>query len=213
MIELDAAEPPPLLRCRGLDFAYADQELFAALDLELHPGQAVVLIGSNGSGKSTLLRLLAGLLEPDGGEVERAIDIDDEPKPVAWLGHTLGLKTNLSIAENLHYAQGLHGRHRRLSQANALASVGLDGYAHIPVAELSAGQRKRVALARLLLIPTPIWLLDEPYANLDPDGCVLVDRLIDHHLREGGGVVLSVHREEQAAFHGRRQTLTLSEST
>ena len=206
----DDTDLPPLLRCRGVDFSFADQTLFEHLDLELRPGHALLLVGSNGSGKSTLLRLLAGLLPPDEGTVERAIDGDTEPLPVAWLGHTLGLKLSLTVAENLHCAEGLHGRRPRRAQAQALASVGLEGYAHVPVAELSAGQRKRVALARLLLIPAPIWLLDEPYANLDPDGCLLVDRLIDQHLREGSGAVLSVHHADQAGFLGPHRALILS---
>lgn len=203
---------PPLIACRGLGFAYADQTLFQGLDLAVPPGTGLVLVGNNGSGKSTLLRLLAGLLLPDQGEVERAQEADGEPVALAWMGHALGLKSALSVGETLHFAQGVHGRGRRLTQDQALAGVGLDGYGHIAIGELSAGQRKRVALARLLLIPAPLWLLDEPYANLDADGCELVDRLIDHHLRGGGAVVLSVHRDEQARFLGTRSRLALLEA-
>lgn len=206
------AEPralPPLLRARGLAFAYADQPLFDALDLDVLPGRALVLVGANGSGKSTLLRLLAGLAAPDGGRIDRASEVDGEVTAAAWLGHALGLKNALSVAENIRTALGLHGGSGRVTIAQGLASVGLDGYEAVPLRELSAGQRKRVALARLLLIPAPIWLLDEPYANLDPDGTRLVDRLIDRHLRAGGGAVLSVHREDQVGIDGPRAVLSL----
>ncbi len=209
MAELNS-ELPPLLATRGLGFGYADQALFRDIDLCLRPATALVLCGSNGSGKSTLLRLFAGLLLPEEGQIERAIEHDSgEPVALAWLGHHIGLKTGLSVVENLHWGSGLHPRSRRMTPASALASVGLEGFEHVPTRELSAGQRKRVALARLLLSPAPLWLLDEPYANLDPQGAQLVDRLIGHHLRNGGSVVLSVHRPDQAGFEGPRQLLDL----
>lgn len=202
---------PPLVRVRGLGFAYADQRLFDALDLELVPGNALVLVGANGSGKSTLLRLLAGLLAPDEGTIERAAESGGDSVATAWLGHLLGLKLDLGVIENLGFSLALQGHGGRITIAQALASVGLAGYEPVRVRELSAGQRKRVALARLLLTPAPVWLLDEPYANLDPDGCRLVDRLIDRHLRAGGAVMLSAHREDQAGFDGPRQRLVLVE--
>lgn len=209
MAELNT-DLPPLLSTRGLRFAYADQVLFNDLDLSLRPGVALVLSGSNGSGKSTLLRLLGGLLLPDEGRVNRALEAStDEPVALAWLGHTLGMKAGLSVIENLAWTGGLHERSRRMSPSHALASVGLEGFEHVPTRELSAGQRKRVTLARLLLSPAPLWLLDEPYANLDPEGWRLVDRLVDHHLRGGGSVVLSVHRPDQAGFEGPRQVFDL----
>ncbi|MFB9066743.1 heme ABC exporter, ATP-binding protein CcmA [Pseudofulvimonas gallinarii] len=204
------SELPPLLVTRGLAFGYDEHGMFRDLDLCLRPGTGLVLCGSNGSGKSTLLRLLAGLLLPDSGSIERAIEhTTGEPVALAWHGHHLGLKTGLSVIENLRWSGGMHERRRRMTPASALETVGLDGFEHVPTRELSAGQRKRVALARLLLSPAPLWLLDEPYANLDPRGAQLVDRLIGHHLRNGGSVVLSVHRPDQAAFEGPRQLLDL----
>ena len=209
MAELNS-ELPPLLTTRGLCFGYADPAMFRDLDLSLRPGTALVLCGSNGSGKSTLLRLFARLLLPDDGQVEHATEAaTGDPVALAWLGHSIGLKTGLSVIENLRWSCGLHQRSRRMRPADALATVGLEGFEHVPTRELSAGQRKRVALARLLLSPAPLWLLDEPYANLDPSGGQLVDRLIDHHLRSGGAAVLSVHRPDQAAFEGPRQLFDL----
>jgi heme exporter protein A len=201
---------PPLLRCRGLCFGYSGEALLADIDLDLLPGQALLLVGANGSGKSTLLRLLAGLIAPDAGTVERASEATGQTVAVAWLGHLLGLKAGLTVAENLRFAIGLDGHAGRVAPAQALASVGLDGFGPVPVRELSAGQRKRVALARLLLLPAPLWLLDEPYANLDPDGCRLVDRLLDRHLRIGGSAVLCLHRADQAGLEGPRAQLTLA---
>src|SRR5690606_8146235 len=151
---------PPLLSARGLTFAYADQPLFDALDIDVRPGRALVLVGANGSGKSTLLRLLAGLVAADEGGIERAIDMDGDVVAVAWLGHALGLKSALGVAENLRVAIGIQGDAGRMSIPQSLASVGLEGYGPVPVRELSAGQRKRVALARLLLVEAPVWLLD-----------------------------------------------------
>lgn len=209
---MNSATLPPLLQTRSLSFSYAGQPLFERFDADVLPGEAVVLVGDNGSGKTTLLRLLAGLLSPDDGQIIRASEDDGDSIAVAWLGHSLGLKTTLSVAENLAFAIGLNGHDKRLTLSQALASVGLEGFEPVPVRELSAGQRKRVALARLLLSPAAVWLLDEPYANLDIDGCRLVDRLIDRHLRIGGGAVLSVHRIEQAAFDGARRILALSEA-
>jgi heme exporter protein A len=205
-----AGDLPPLLRCRDLHFGYAGEALIEGIDLDLLPGRALLLLGANGSGKSTLLRLLAGLIVPDQGTVERASEADGAAIAVAWLGHVLGLKTGLTVAENLHFAIGLHGHGGRIGPPQALASVGLAGFEPVPVRELSAGQRKRVALARLLLLPAPLWLLDEPYANLDPEGCRLVDRLVDRHLRVGGSAVLSLHRADQAGFEAAAGQLTLA---
>jgi heme exporter protein A len=210
-VNTPSAGLPPLLSARALTFAYADRSLFAALDLDVLPGRALVLVGANGSGKSTLLRLLAGLVAPDDGRIVRATESDGDVAALAWLGHALGLKNALSVSENLRVALGLHGDSGRVTIAQGLASVGLDGYDAVPLRELSAGQRKRVALARLLLVPAPIWLLDEPYANLDPEGARLVDRLVDRHLRSGGAAVLSVHHAGQVGIDGPRELLSLDE--
>jgi heme exporter protein A len=202
---------PPLLSARALSFAYADRSLFTELDLDVLPGRALLLVGANGSGKSTLLRLLAGLVAPDDGCIVRATEADGDVAALAWLGHALGLKNALSVSENLRVALGLHGDSGRVTIAQGLASAGLDGYDAVPLRELSAGQRKRVALARLLLVPAPIWLLDEPYANLDPEGARLVDRLVDRHLRSGGAAVLSVHHAGQVGIDGPCELLSLDE--
>ena len=205
------ATPSPLLSLRRIGFSYGDWTLFTDLSLTLVAGHALVLCGSNGSGKSTLLRLMAGLIQPDQGEVERAVQTDGERVVVSWLGHALGLKDSFTVAESLCFSTRLNGVRNGMALEHALTEAGLSGFAPVPVRELSAGQRKRVALARLLVAPAPIWLLDEPHANLDPDGHAIVDRLIDSQLRRGGTVALSVHHPDLAAFAGDRDLLQVDQ--
>jgi heme exporter protein A len=112
---------------------------------------------------------------------------------IVFLGHQLGLKAELTPRENLSLAQALYGRREGLSIEGALRDVGLAGYDDEPVRRLSAGQKKRAALARLLILPARVWLLDEPYANLDRDGIALVNRLIDTHARRGGAALVTSH--------------------
>jgi heme exporter protein A len=119
---------------------------------------------------------------------------------VAFLGHQLGLKTELTVRENLRVAIGLHGRRDGAEIESALHHVGLAGYADEPVRRLSAGQKKRAALARLLLIPATLWLLDEPYANLDRTGIELVNRLLAEHIASGGAALVTSHGA--VSFHG-----------
>ena len=191
------SEPaPPLLQARALAYARNEEPIFGALDFALHPGEIVLIEGDNGSGKTTLLKLLSGLLEPTHGEVllhGTPLTTAKLSHQVALLGHLLGLKLELSALENLRFAVGLGGLRSGITPQLALASVGLDGYEDQPLRTLSAGQRKRVALARLLLVPVALWLLDEPYANLDREGIELVNRLLDNHARRGGAALITSH--------------------
>ncbi len=187
---------PPLLAVRGLRYARNETPVFGPLDCSVDAGEALLVQGDNGAGKTTLLRVLAGLLHADGGEV----DIDGHParpalraRAIAYLGHLPALKADLSTLENLHFLCGLHGRRRGQMPGNALGIVGLAGYEDTLARQLSAGQKKRLALARLWLAPAPLWLLDEPYANLDLDGINLVNRMVQAHLRDGGGALLTTH--------------------
>lgn len=190
-------QPPiPLLEARGLAFARNDEAVFGPLDFRLHGGEVVLIEGDNGSGKTTLLKVLSGLLEAGAGE----IDLNGEPlttarlsQQVALLGHLPGLKGDLTPLENLRFAIGVFGLRVGITLHLALVSVGLEGYEDVPTRQLSAGQKKRVALARLLLVPAALWLLDEPYANLDRDGIVLVNRLLDAHARRGGAALVTSH--------------------
>lgn len=186
---------PPLLAARGLSFARNEQPVFGPLDFVVDAGEALLVQGDNGAGKTTLLRVLAGLLRADAGE----IDIDghmrshDRSHAIAYLGHLPALKADLTALENLRFLCGLHGRRPRQTLAGALDTVGLGGYEDALARQLSAGQKKRLSLARLWLSPAPLWLLDEPYANLDLDGIHLVNRMISAHLRDGGAALVTTH--------------------
>jgi heme exporter protein A len=189
-------ESPPLLQARGLTFARNEEAIFGPLDFSLHPGEVVLIEGDNGSGKTTLLKVLCGLLEPTAGEVllhDAPLTLARLSHQVALLGHMLGLKMELSTLQNLRFAVGMGGIRSGITPQLALASVGLEGYEDQPLRTLSAGQKKRVALARLLLVPAALWLLDEPYANLDRSGIELVNRLLDHHARRGGAALITSH--------------------
>jgi heme exporter protein A len=150
--------------------------------------------GGNGRGKTTLLRVLAGLLPASDGEVHfegRPVDRDHLARGCAFQGHGHGHKGELSGLENLEFAAALQGGAGE--PAAALAQVGLSGYEDTLARRMSAGQNKRLALARLLLSPARLWLLDEPYANLDLDGIALVNRLIAAHVAAQGSVLLTTH--------------------
>lgn len=191
------ASRPPWIEARGLAFARGSEPIFGPLDLSVQPGMALLIEGGNGSGKTTLLRVLAGLIEPTGGELawsgERRDPWRPAPGELSLHAHQLGLKPDLSPAENLDFARALGGAPTGLSISAALVAVGLEGYEDLPIRRLSAGQRKRAALAVLLIARSSVWLLDEPYANLDREGHALVERLVADQLVAGGAVVMTSH--------------------
>ena len=192
----DPIDAPPLLEARGLTFLRNEEPIFGPLDFALRPGEVVLMEGDNGAGKTTLLKVLSGLLEPGAGEVRlrgEPLTLARLSHQVALLGHLLGLKLELSALENLRFAIGLGGLRAGITPHQALKSVGLEGYEDVAVRQLSAGQKKRVALARLLLVPAALWLLDEPYANLDREGIELVNRLLELHARRGGAALITSH--------------------
>ena len=186
--------PAALLQCRGLAFARDDEPVFGPLDFALHAGEALQVHGGNGRGKTTLLRVLAGLLPAGAGEVRfegRVVDRDHFARGCAFLGHLHGHKAELAALENLRFASALQGGSG--DPARALAEVGLAGHEDTLARRLSAGQNKRLALARLKLSPAQLWLLDEPYANLDLDGIELVNRMLAAQLARGGAALLTTH--------------------
>jgi heme exporter protein A len=185
---------PPLLVCRGLEYARNDERIFGPLDFTVTAGSALQVLGGNGAGKTTLLRVLAGLLAATAGEVRadgRDVDRNHLLRGCAFLGHLPGHKAELTALENLQFAASMLASTR--DPVETLAAVGLAGYEDSLARRLSAGQNKRLALARLRMSPAKLWLLDEPYANLDLDGIALVNRLIEAHVRDGGGVLLTTH--------------------
>ncbi len=186
----------PLLEARSVTFFRRDEAVFAPLDFAVHCGELALVEGDNGSGKTTLLRILAGLLHVGAGELRwrgEPLKRDKCAGKILLLGHQLGLKADLSPYENLRVATGLHGQRAGTSIGSALVEVGLGGYETEPVRRLSAGQKKRAALARLLLVPATLWLLDEPYANLDRAGIALVNHVLARHVDSGGAALVSSH--------------------
>jgi heme exporter protein A len=188
--------PPPLLAARGLRFTRNDEPVFGPLDLTVDAGEALLIRGDNGAGKTTLLRVLAGLLRPESGRIEidgRATTTPERTRALAYLGHLPALKADLGALENLEFLCGLHGRRQGQTTDSAMRIVGLDGYQDALARQLSAGQKKRLSLARMWLSPAPVWLLDEPYANLDLSGIELVNRMVQAHLRDGGAALVTTH--------------------
>ena len=180
---------PPLLECRGLRFSRNEEPIFGPLEFRVGRGEALLVLGGNGAGKSTLLRVLADPhLAFTGGQ---PVDQGHLARGCSFVGHLNGHKGELSALENLRFTATLQGS--PIPPEQALAEVGLAGFDDSLARRLSAGQNKRLALARLRLSPAPLWLLDEPYANLDLDGIALVNRLIAGHLAEGGAALLTTH--------------------
>ncbi|MBS3647958.1 heme ABC exporter ATP-binding protein CcmA [Pseudaminobacter sp. 19-2017] len=167
--------------------------IFSEVDFALEPCQALVVTGPNGSGKSTLLRIVAGLLPPAAGRI--GLEGADDPSVAAashYLGHQNGMKTALTVAENLRFWCDFYGD-SALPIAEALEMVALDGLGHLPFAVLSTGQKRRAAIARLLISRRPVWLLDEPTSGLDAASEMRFAGLMREHLRSGGIVIAATH--------------------
>ena len=170
------------------------RRLFQGLGFALGAGEAAVVTGPNGAGKSSLLRLIVGLLRPAAGKI--ALDGAEMDRTVGgsahFVGHLDGVKSALSAAENLEFTRALLGGGSAATAA-ALARLGLAPLASLPVRMFSAGQKRRLALARLLVAPRPLWLLDEPTSALDSDGQETFAALAAEHLAGGGLIVATTH--------------------
>ncbi|KAB1071545.1 heme ABC exporter ATP-binding protein CcmA [Methylobacterium planeticum] len=170
------------------------RRIFSGLSFGLGPGEALMVTGRNGAGKSTLLAVLAGRLKPEAGSLALE-DVGEAslPECLHIVGHRDGLKGALTAEENLSFARGLLGD-PALAPREALAELGLAHALRLPVAYLSAGQRRRVALARLLVCRRPLWLLDEPTAALDIASQAVLAGLMASHRAAGGLVVAATHQ-------------------
>lgn len=171
--------------------------IFADLDFTLEPGDALILRGANGTGKSSLLRIVATLLQPAAGRLlfDNA-DVGEDPdafrRKLCFVGHQDALKGAFSAAENLAFWGELHGG-GKVRVADALAAFAVGHLAETPIQYLSAGQKRRIALARLSLSRAPLWLLDEPTVSLDGDGVGCLQRVIAGHRADGGMVLAATH--------------------
>lgn len=191
--------PETVLQIDSLACRRGGRRVFDRLSFGLGEGELMALTGRNGSGKTTLLRALAGLVRPDAGTVRwQGADTADDPEAwrgrFAWLGHLDGLKGDLSVAENLLVAQRLRGdTPDRLD--DALVAFDLGALAIRPVRTLSAGQRRRTALARVVLSAAPLWLLDEPLNALDAPAQQAFRDALQKHLAAGGLAIAATHAE------------------
>lgn len=215
------------LTLKALAFERDDSLLFSDVSVSLEPGDILQVEGPNGCGKTTLLRIITTALSPTSGQLLwRGQDVSqtrhDYLQSLLFLGHLPGLKQSLSPEENLVWWRRLNNNNRALSNAEVLASIGLKGYEDVPCFNLSAGQQRRAALARLLITEAPIWVLDEPFTAIDKQGVGELEALLTTHAARGGIIILSTHQdldiggikrlslasnqaEYQAAYRGRVQ--------
>ncbi len=177
------------------------RRVFNDVSFGLGAGDMLRIVGPNGSGKSSLLRLLCGLAVPAEGHVELfgqalAQQRGAIASRLLWIGHAFGVKALLTVEENLSWLGALHGRDATAAVQRAIAAVGLSGFEDTPCHALSAGQQRRVAMARLYLPSAPmLWLLDEPFTALDRAGTAQLEAHLAMHCERGGAVVLTTHHE------------------
>lgn len=184
------------MRLSGSDLACqrGGREVFAGVSFSVASGEALTIVGRNGAGKSSLLRMVVGLVRIAGGRI--ALDGGDPELNVAeqahYLGHQDALKPSLSVAENLRFWSGFLGT-SAADIAEPLAAVGLDTLADLPAAYLSAGQRRRLSIARILAVKRPIWLLDEPTSALDAAAQEHLAEFMRAHIAGGGLIMAATH--------------------
>ncbi len=187
------------LTADALTLFRGDRCLFKGLSFALNPGELLLLKGRNGSGKTSFLRAIAGLLELESGHVVwNDVAVTKEPQifqnSLVWMAHQVGFKGDLTLLENLHYEAALRLQSRQDFE-DVLKRLGLNRLKRLPMRSLSAGQRRRVALARMLLSDAQLWIMDEPVANLDGEGRALVIELIREHLAADGIVIMAAHQD------------------
>ncbi len=197
-----------MLRAHGLACVRGDRRLFSDVDFSVSAGEWLQVEGANGAGKTSLLRIVAGLAHAEDGHLEwegQPVDTvrDEFNARLLYLGHAPAIKDDLSALENLRTAAAVAGR--PLDEATALAAlrrIGLKGREDLPTRVLSQGQKRRVALARLLCSQARLWILDEPFVALDVAAVALLCSILDEHLARGGMLMFTSHQAVQLAGSG-----------
>lgn len=187
-----------MLNVKNLSCERDDRVLFENLSFSISSGEVLQIEGQNGSGKTTLLRILSGLSDAFTGQLywqQQPIDdvLEDFFQSLLYVGHLAGVKAALTAEENLAWMIKLAPHLNKLSLSQALEKVGLFGFEDVPCYTLSAGQQRRVGLARLYLSSAPLWILDEPFTALDKQGVAEKEALIAQHVHNGGMVILTTH--------------------
>ena len=187
------------LTADALTLFRGDRCLFKGLSFALNPGELLLLKGRNGSGKTSFLRAIAGLLELESGSVVwNEVAVTREPQvfknSLVWMAHQVGFKGDLTLLENLHFEAALRPQSGQDIE-DVLNRLGLNRLKRLPMRSLSAGQRRRVALARMLLSEAQLWIMDEPATNLDSEGRALLMELVGEHLAANGMVIMAAHQD------------------
>ncbi len=177
-----------------------DRPLFKGLSFALKRGELLHITGRNGSGKTTLLRTLSGLSRPAEGRIQwDRIDTrrlgDEYHRQIGFVGHSNGIQGELTAEENLRHAACMAGAASTGAIASTLDTLGLSPYGHLPTKLLSQGQKRRLALARLILLRNPFWILDEPFTGLDVQSRDLMERLLQDHLAAEGLAIITSHHK------------------
>jgi heme exporter protein A len=192
------SNPAASLQGHNLTCIRDDRTLFSELSFRLEHSQTLLLEGRNGSGKTSLLRMLCGIRMPDEGSISwNGKDIfklsTDYLGSIAYVGHNDGVKLDLTASENLSFAKSLGNPDHQISNESALDAVFLSGFDDVPARKMSAGQQRRLALSRLLVTQSQLWVLDEPFTSLDRDGIDIIENLIKKHLSNDGMLAMSSH--------------------
>jgi heme exporter protein A len=199
------------LSAKNLTLIRGESCLFQGLEFALSRGELLLLEGQNGSGKTSLMRAIAGMLTLETGEILwNDLPVSEQRQEfhgsLVWLAHRTGLKGDLTLVENLRFEGSLR-RQANVDRAAIFERLGISRLRRLPLRSLSAGQQRRVALARMLLADVPLWLMDEPFTNLDREGRQMVMDLTEEHLAGGGMCVMAAHQDVEIDATVRRVRL------